>query len=219
MDAAEGHRQKARSSGPSGCGTPWYLAPVTVTQRNPLTARNSVSARRVNRRRWPATTLPGLPYTPRRLTSEKIGWTPRTSRPRLYQAARFGVDSSSEPPGRSTRRASATAPSGSTRCSISSLMITTSAASSATGRPGATPPHKTVRPRARARRRASEDQSIPANRCAGFWAAVTARAEPSPQPTSTITAGPTEFRSTSASILAWRRARSGPERSGTPGVS
>ena len=95
MDAAEGHRQKAWSSGPSGRGTPWYRAPVTVMQRNPLAARNSVSARRVNRRRWPATTLPGLPYTPRRLTSEKIGWTPTASRPRLYQAARFGVDNSS----------------------------------------------------------------------------------------------------------------------------
>ena len=189
-------------------------------QRNPLADRNSVSARRVNRRRWPATTLPGLPYTPRRLTSEKMGWTPTASRPRLYQAARFGVDSSSEPAGRRIRRISATASSGSTRCSISSLMITTSAAPSATGSPGlATPPRRTVRPRARARRRPSEDQSIPANRCPGFWAAVTARVEPSPHPTSMITAGAVTSRSTPASIRAWRRARSGPDRSGTPGVS
>src|SRR5580700_5985682 len=79
MDAAEGHRQKARSSGRSGRGTSWYRAPVTVTQRNPLAFRNSVSARRVNRRRWPATTRPGLPNTPCRLTSEKIGWIPKAS--------------------------------------------------------------------------------------------------------------------------------------------
>ena len=36
----------------------------------------------------------------RRLTSEKTGCTPASSRARLYQAARFGVESMRWPPGR-----------------------------------------------------------------------------------------------------------------------
>jgi hypothetical protein len=76
------------------------------------------------------------------------------------QAARLGVDSSSEPPGLSTRKTSSSAESVSTRCSINSLMMTTSTEHDATGI-GSTPDRTTVRPRRRARPSAPADQSNP----------------------------------------------------------
>src|SRR5260370_594606 len=82
---------------------------------------------------------------------------PRASSPRLYQAARLGVESSSEPPGLRTRWASSIAESVSTRCSMTSLMITTSTLPDLTGRPVPSSARTSLRPAFLARVSAAPD--------------------------------------------------------------
>jgi len=103
---------------------------------------------------------------------------------------------------------------------MTSLMITTSADPEASGRPDpSTPALTTASPRVRACCSAAVDQSTPTKECPGLSCAATAAAKPSPQPTSTITAGPRIVRSTFVSMRACLRALSGPELSGTAGSS